>query len=739
MLIKQIAKYVSVTALFLIPFFALFPMSFWPFDFPLGFFFPFITGKGFYFRILVEIAFAGWLALTLVDTKYRPKWTPLTMGVTAFALITLIADLMGVNPLRSLWSNFERMEGWITIIHLWAFFITATGVFTAGEEGRRIWYRWINMQLFVAVIVGIYGIMQLLGKADIHQGSTRIDASLGNAAYMAVYMLWNTGLAIYMFCVARAKIIANASFLQWVYPILAIVFAFEVFQTATRGTILGLIGGILLALFIYAVFGKNELRKHRWIATGAIVFIVFAGVIFWTQRDSSFVKNSEVLSRMASISWSEAQGQARNYIWPMAIKGFTERPILGWGQENFNYIFNANYNPLMWNQEQWFDRAHSVFLDWLTASGILGFLSYIALYILAFVIIWKSRMTFLEKCIMTGLFAGYIVHNIFVFDNIASYILFFAVLGFVDSFSEKKPIKFLGENPISTEAVSYIGAPLILIALIAVVYVFNVRPIQANTRLITGLSVCSGPNLAGSQTIFENAIKVNVYVANQEIREHLLSCANRVLSNEQIPGPMKQSFFNFTKKNIQDQINATPWKDARVHTLAGSYFNTVGQFSQALPFLEEAYKLSPGKQSISAELATDLLNDRQTDRAVSILKDNYESAPNNDNIRKLYAIALVVQGNEETAKKLFGNDPEIFESLQMAQAYTMANQLLKAIAIYKKALIAKPDNLDISIQLARLQYSAGLKSDAIKTFRDIEKAYPQYKKEIDEAIKQAGQ
>ncbi len=726
MLIKQTAKLISISALFLVPLFALIVAD--------SYFFPFITGKAFYFRILVEIAFAGWLLLAFLDPKYRPKWTPLMIGVTVFALITLAADLLGVNPTRSLWSNFERMEGWITIVHLWAFFIVAAGIFGSGEEGKRLWHRWINFQLAVALIVGIHGILQLMGKADIHQGSTRIDASLGNAAYMAVYMLWNTGLAAYMFCVARAKKIANSAFLQWSYPILAVVFGFEVFQTATRCTILGLIGGILLALFLYAVLGRNEPKRNRRISAAAIVLIFVIIGIFWANRGSAFVQKSEVLNRMASISWSGAQGQARNYIWPMAIKGFTERPVFGWGQENFNYIFNANYNPKMWNQEQWFDRAHSVFIDWLSASGILGLLSYLALYVLFLVMVWKSSLTLGEKSILSGALAGYAVHNIFVFDNIASYILFFAALGFANSLREGEPVRFLGEKPLSAEGVSYIALPALAIALIAVIYVFNVRPIQANTRLIAALRTCGGPN--PTTALFKDALTVDTYVANQEIREQFYSCANRVLLNDQISGVLKQEFFNFVKKSIKDQISATRWADARTYMLAGAFLNMVGQFGQAQPFLEKARELSPGKQTIDIELATDLINAGQANRAVAILKADYEAVPENDSVNKFYALALVVENKEAEARRLFGDNPDIFETLQMAQAYTMGKQLLKAIAIYKKILEKTPSDLNAAIQMARLQYTVGLKADAIKTFRDLEKLYPQYKEAIEAAIKQ---
>ena len=61
---KQIARWVALGALFLIPVM--------PFVVINSFFFPFITGKAFYFRILVEIAVAAWILLACLDRAYRP-------------------------------------------------------------------------------------------------------------------------------------------------------------------------------------------------------------------------------------------------------------------------------------------------------------------------------------------------------------------------------------------------------------------------------------------------------------------------------------------------------------------------------------------------------------------------------------------------------------------------------------------------------------------------------------------
>ena len=85
-------------------------------------FFPFITGKGFYFRIIVEIIFALWVIIALFDSRFRPRMTPVMWALGATLAILTLSTIFGENPYRSFWSNYERMEGLVGHLHLFAVF-----------------------------------------------------------------------------------------------------------------------------------------------------------------------------------------------------------------------------------------------------------------------------------------------------------------------------------------------------------------------------------------------------------------------------------------------------------------------------------------------------------------------------------------------------------------------------------------------------------------------------------------
>ena len=739
--INSILKYLVITGLAIVPFLPIYVAN------PL--FFPFITGKAFAFRIIVEIIFALWLILILrergtntagTDRSVVPRINKMTIFVTSFTLIVLIADIFGVNPLRSIWSNSERMEGWMTIVHLWGYFLILSSVFGSGEELKKNWQRFFNVTILAGLITAFYGLFQFFGWADIHQGSTRVDASLGNSAYMAIYMLIHAFISAYMAIINRSK-----KHLLWIYSIIAIFFSFIMFQTGTRGSILGWIAGIMIACFIYAVWGKKEKGqsgKSRLISAGVIVLFIVVGVSFYLNKDAKWIQSNEVLSRMASISISDTKTQARGYVWPMALEGTfssTKTAIIGLGQENFNYLFNENYNPKMWAHEQWFDRAHNVFLDWLVATGLLGLGFYLLLYLISFIYIIKSDISIGQKSILISLIIAYSIHNIFVFDNQTSYIMFFTLLAYIHSLRPSKMCSWFknSDQSISEDSITirdYILVPTIVIVFGIGFYFINIRNIQANTRLIDSLRSCASASTLSIKP-FESALKLNQTLVNQEIREQLVSCSINVINNNSVAPQIKEEFYILSKSEIEKQVKITP-NDARMYVLAGSFFNSIGDWTTALPYIEKAKELSPGKQAIAFDLAVNYINTNKPQEAVEITKKAYESAVDYPAAQSLYVIALINNGEENKARELFPNNPELFTDRRVINVYIRNKQYDKAISIYKELLIKNPKNTEARSQLAAVYLQNKQTSLALKELETLKIDSPELKDQIDSVIKQ---
>ena len=110
--------------------------------------FPYVVGKALWTRTLIEIAFGLWVMLLLRDSSYRlPKsWTLAVLGV--YVLIALLATVFSVSITRSLWSTYERMQGWVDLAH-WATFVVIL------VSTHRTWAHWralLNFNLGVGYL-----------------------------------------------------------------------------------------------------------------------------------------------------------------------------------------------------------------------------------------------------------------------------------------------------------------------------------------------------------------------------------------------------------------------------------------------------------------------------------------------------------------------------------------------------------------------------------------------------------
>ncbi len=683
-------------------------------------FFPFITGKNFAFRILVEIVFTLWVLLALRDPSARPRFSLLFFALSAFVVVIGLADLFGANPLKSFWSNFERMEGWIGLAHLYAFFVVVWSTF----RERFQWRTLFETTIFVSVIEGCYGLLQLAGKLPINQGGVRVDGTFGNATYLAIYMLFSvffTALAFYWWG-------KGTKYIRWWYAAAILLQFLMIFYTATRGTILGLGLGILVAAGIFLTFGGAAPRlKKAGIALFFALILVGGGL--YAARNTDYVQKHEVFSRIANISLSE--GATRFAIWSMALKGFAEKPILGWGQENFNYIFNKYYDPSMYGQEPWFDRAHNEFLDWLVAGGFIGFALWVSLFALALWYIWRPKSSFVvvEKGLLTGLIAAYSFHDLFVFDNLLSYVLFFTLLAYLAHRAEEGSAATASTSLWTKSVPSGVfvfAAPIVVAGMLGIFYFANIPGIATASNIIEALK----PHTEGlsANVRYLQSAGETTGLGRQEVREQTVQFALQARSSNIGDQAFRDSAAAYALTEMSDEVAHNP-NDARLHVFLGSFLRQIGKSDDALRELNAALVLSPQKQQILFELGTIELSRGNAAPALDWFKKAYELNHSYDTARTLYAGALIRTGNTALARTI------LMERFQTAtpnddnvlQAYLDVRDYDAVITIAKARADAAPKDLKAHVQLAAVYLQAGDRISAIQALQEAIAIDPTFK------------
>jgi len=700
-------------------------------------FFPYITGKNFAFRIIVEVMAVAWLALA----QFRPRRSWLIAALALFVLVMAIADAFGAVPFKSFWSNFERMDGWITIAHVLVYTIVAASVMQTEKLWRYLWWTTLGVSVYLA----LYGFFQIAGITSLGQGgqaglSARVDATFGNPIYFAVYMLFHIFIAAMLWAgVWASRRPADRLAPSLLFGAIILLDTSALFFTGTRGTMLGLIGGALLAAVLYAFVRGSW--KVRGTVLGIIAAVVLSAGIITLSRESAFVQSVGFLQRLATISFSDPTIKARFLNMGIAWEGVKERPLLGWGQENYAIVFDKYYDPRMHGQEPWFDRVHNSIFDWLVAGGVLGLLAYLSIFVAALWALWrplfvraaKDGFTHAERSILTGLLAGYFVHNLTVFDNVTSYILFGTILAFIvyrDSAASEAPA--ITERRILSKTYLPYAAIAAALAVWALAWWVNSAALAQNRTLLQAIAP-HDEGYARNLELFEEAISYGS-LGTQEAREQLASFAVGVGQGE-FPAELKKNYYETAVSELQAQMAASPL-DARFPLFLSNIYRAYGEYDNAETALTLAHTLSLGKQSILFDLAQNAYNKGDRAGALAYLKQAHELDTSVADARVLYAAMAIRLGNDALAAELLA--PVIPSGKAAVDpilgAYVSRGQYAPLIPIWRAKIAADPRGTQAYVTLAAIHYQLGQLQEARLVLEEGKRAVPESADQFDRLL-----
>ncbi|MFA4990801.1 MAG: O-antigen ligase [Candidatus Paceibacterota bacterium] len=502
---------------------------------------PFILGKMLPFQTFVLLLVVVWIGLMIIDfQKYRPRFNLLTIAVTIFFGAILLSCIFSWHPYRSFWGNAERMEGFISLIHFYFFFLALSSLFHHDKE-------YIRKLVFSSICINFFGvifpILEWLRVMPLPRGESlaRPGGVFGNPTFFAGFILVHLFLMVWYY-LTYAKKEEFKSQRTWLI-IMGLVSLVVFLWVQTRGSIIGLIVGLFAALIVSIFTIPNKIyKKFAMIGAGVIVLMGILFFVFQPQIQQSRISQEiPFVGRLASISLSDASTRARILNWQRSFNWWKERPIFGYGQDMFYQVFDKNYSgdDFALSRER-FDRAHNKFFDVLLMNGAVGFLAYLFLLgVVGYLIILK-----IKKCqtindrfawiSIFGLFIAYLVHNFFVFDTPANSIFFYFFLAFLNietwdlqkrkMLSEEKKVADSKRVPIkSSITAAKFGSTQILILIIAllgasfVFYHVDAKPFKAASLMYQANQI--RPNQVKDVfAVFQKAVNYNTFL-NTEIKK----------------------------------------------------------------------------------------------------------------------------------------------------------------------------------------------------------------------------
>ena len=510
------------------------------------FIYPFTFIRAIYFQILVEILLILSLLYFCISRQQREriKKTPLFWAFLAFFIFSVLSAILGVNFHQSFWSNFERMDGIFFMSHLFILFLILRYFFIKGEDWRRFWIGFSLSGLLTMILSLIFQ----------NRTDERLGGIFGNPLYLSVFLLFVIFVSLWQFFAEKKLCFKIASGLIFIFSLILIFF------TGSRGPIIGLLAGSFLAILLM-VFSKKISRKVRIVIASLFILFLALGTTLFFFKDASFLKNTAV-SRSLSIGLEV--GSQRILVWKIGLAAFKERPILGWGQDNFEIILNKHFSPEIYNYAGfWFDKPHNKYLEIVLNAGILGILAYLGmLVILGFYFIKLYQKKQLLVIFFSGLLVAYLIQNIFFFDPPTIALCFIMLISFLD-FNYRMGLK--NENQalkkqknsrqLSPEKILY---SIAIVVLIVILYQYNWQALRSSRFFSNALAMQTSPQVPAEKIIAEYQKALKAFPQNSEQFGIIMT---EKIANLAIRGDQRfqnQNAFIFLKGELKKDLNQNP-------------------------------------------------------------------------------------------------------------------------------------------------------------------------------------
>lgn len=717
-------------------------------------FFPPEWGKALAFRIIFSVILLlfAWQMLSrknfheniIVKCKANIKifWI-----IISLALIAVISTIFSSDILFSLWSSPHRSGGAVnfifTILFSLVIFLTAEK-----DDWKKMW----DFSFAIADVVVLFAAIQYFGFFEnifiSYEG--RPPSTLSNPILLAIY------LALLIFPAAFFAIKEKSKKAVF-YRISLILFFFGIFISGSRAAYLGVAAG----MFYFFIFYPKKMRKIKLAVSGlAILAIVFVFYISFAAKLPGFIENNPRLSliarRISIVSMTQALTETRYSAWQTFYKSIKEKPVFGWGAENQSIAFDKHYDPelnyLIRSSQNWWDRAHNVFLDIAVSYGTIFLAIYVFFFIYLFLRLQKTKIDQPEKktashAIQAALLA-YGVSLLSGFDSVTTHLALFFLVGYAFFLIARNDNPSGEKYQISAYHSFFKKRKVIMPAAVFIfiwfLWSYALIPLYVNGKInLADKSECDKKipmmeDLLSSKSFLKSYIALN-YV------EHIKGCGTYISNNE-------KTYIKKTIGALKESAMARP-KYTRTWLLLSQFTNALlamevdSKAKETLKkdsrnYINQAKQLSPKRQEIYSAEVEIYFAEMDSENMKKISEECISVNKNASSCWWYSGISEILLKNEDLGEKNIetarqkGYDYNNKTSLsQLALAYTQNKNYKRLISIYSQLLELESQNIDFRARLAFIHRETGDYENAKKEALKIIKSHPEAEEEVNEFLK----
>lgn len=400
-------------------------LFFVPFVFFTGFSNSFVRGKEIFIYSYLLFGI-GLFFLKLFKSKSHKItvnnvfWSPVFLIIFSIVLLALIVSLTTPTPGINFWGTFIRGGGvlyWL-ILFLYVSFIGLLA-------DRQISDKLLLFPIISGTLVSIYGIIQFLGFDFMFSSFNtkffdgRVFSFLGNPAYLGQFL---TLILIPVLYLMFKNYTEKKRKVMGVFLVLFLLIFSVIVLTQTRTAMVGV-------LFVFLFLAVKNLKKiYSFCVKNKIIFLFLVLTIAISVLGVRSFSDRFSFSDLATRSLN-----SRIEIWKGTIDLILDRPVLGYGLENFQVYFpevaSKTFLTLEENININADRIHNESLEFLFSLGVFGLGLYLLLFIFLSIGFFKEKVSFYSYLYLIPL--TNMVQNQFAFSDASILFLIVSVLGII--------------------------------------------------------------------------------------------------------------------------------------------------------------------------------------------------------------------------------------------------------------------------------------------------------------------
>ena len=661
--------------------------------------------------------------------------------LSSFLAVLILSTIFSQDIRFSIFGSPTRAGGLLNLLFLFLFIIILA--LFVKEDG---WEKLQKANIISGLLASFLAFIQyfrLFGGLFLSYEGGGVPSSLGNSTFLAVYMLflgfWNFVL-FFLEKNRRKKIF---------YAGLSVLFFLTMAITGSRASYLG----ALMGFFFFFFFYPKKFKILKTFAASLLVITVLIIALFnlFPQLAEKNIFLKTIAPRLSIKTAAKDLVGTRFAAWEITFEAIKDKPILGWGPENFYIGFEKHYDPTLPSMQRlWWDRPHNLFLEIWVNSGIFALILYMAFWTMLFwqLQIYKRRLgenrnTYLAHGLQT-MFIGYLVVMFFNFNSFATLLISSLFIGYAFYLICEQGKKIIILPP----KTNLLRNKFIVILFLALMFLFlwplNIKPLYLNERIVFIQNLVNAKKCEQAINMIDKSWK------NSGILQAYAGIRYAALIKSCAPSqPEKEVEYSTKALEILKVSSKMQPKFTRTWLIMGAFTNVLAAketnaekknalLSEAKGYLEKSLQLSPKRQDIFWELEKNYLLEENF-QAMKELAQKCAEIDQSDGVCYWYwGIAEIFSGDQDSGKKHIEEAEEKFSGafpyIQLGVAYMSQKNYEGAAEAYELVVKYEPNNASYHAVLAFLYKEIGRYADASREALTVFRLQPE-NKEVEKFLK----